>query len=186
MIYKKKLYQILGLAISTWAILTVFLLFLPAVYAQSAENSATLTLMEGTQIGLATTQEITSKQAHKGQIVQLVTTEDIFVDGLQVIAKGSIATAQISNLWQKGIGQAGSVEITPLFISVDGQNIRLKGAGVRVDASVNAAATVLEIMTALPFTRKQGQATVPVGTVLTAYTMRAVTFPKASAQAAAQ
>jgi hypothetical protein len=146
--------------------------------SQKIQESRILTLAEGTEIPLATIEDISSKTVHKGQIIPLMVTKDIQVDGQVVIKKGTLATGHVSDVKQKALAQAGSVNIMPLYIMSGTQNIRLKGSAIGTEGSVNAAATILEFMTALPFTKKHGQAVIPAGTAISAANMRAVTLSK--------
>lgn len=121
-----------------------------------------VTLGFGTAVPLATTGELSSKKNVKGDLVPLVTTEDVTVDGVVIIPKGAVATGQIIDAQAKGaLGMSGKLILRPLYLQVGARTVRLAG-GAADRASVTAGAVVGMVLLTPAFTGRS--AVIPAGT----------------------
>jgi hypothetical protein len=94
--------------------------------AQSAP--VTVTVPAGAPVALATLADLNSKKALKGDQVELIVTEDLFVDGVLAIPKGVSAKGRINLAQDTGaFGQSGKLQIEPLYVQIGSEILRLKG-----------------------------------------------------------
>jgi len=131
-------------------ILLLLCLSLNIVQAQSVK------LQEGTSLRIALKQELNSKTAEVGSIVELEVIDNVEVDGSIVIASGTPVKGEITEASKaKMMGKAGKIDFIITYTrSVDGQNIRLRstqtfagkeGTGGVVAAAVLVAAPLIFI-----------------------------------------
>jgi hypothetical protein len=87
-----------------------------------------LVLAEGTPIHLQTREDLSSKDARKGDKVELTVAEPVIVNGVTVIPVGAPATGEISRARDNGLlGRSGKLEIEVRQLSADGRIIPLRG-----------------------------------------------------------
>jgi len=85
----------------------------PQLPSTTASVPATSVLLDGTEVKLRFTENLTSANAHVGQQVSLEVAEDIKVDNYTVIAKGASATALVTAVdHKKTMGRAGKLDIS--------------------------------------------------------------------------
>ncbi len=132
-------------------------------------------LRAGTQIILATTEELSSKTSQKGDVVQMVTKFDIRENGELLIPAGTKAVSKIADVMAKGaFGQSGRLLIEPLYIRIGDNTVRLTG-GIEKKGSISAGAAVgLTVMSAA-FTGRS--ATIPAGSELSAQVLNEIALP---------
>lgn len=107
--------------------------------AAAASCPAQVTLAEGLEIPLVIVSPLSSKTSVKGDMVALQTSEDVRVDGVIVIAKGTAASGQVSDARAKGgMGMTGRISVSPLYLRVGDDVVRLIGA-TSAHANVDAA-----------------------------------------------
>src|SRR5215218_2792961 len=78
-----------------------------AVLARAAQDApaaagAEVTLPDGTELNVVTTEEISSKTATEGDALTFKVDEDVKVNGKTVIAKGAIVKGEVSNAKKSG------------------------------------------------------------------------------------
>jgi len=122
---------------------TLFCLSLIVVSAQKIK------LQEGTSMRIAIRQELNSKTAEVGDIIDLEVVDDVDVDGVVVIKSGTPAKGEITEASKaKMLGKPGKIDFIVNFTrSVDGQNIRLRSnrkfSGNSSTGGVIAAAAIV-------------------------------------------
>ena len=103
-------------------------LALPAIALHAGTAPTHATIPAGTRLVLITAKELTSKHSVKGDQVELLVAEDVFVDGVRAVPKGSAAVGTISLAENAGaFGQSGELVITPLYVTVGNEILRLTG-----------------------------------------------------------
>jgi hypothetical protein len=156
------------------------------------------TLLDGTPIHLKLGRTISSADAKVGEEVDFETIEDVAVEGIIVVPKGSLAMATVTSAeHKKSMGRAGHLNINIDSVRlVDGEKAALRAteggkAGGHVGAMTGAiVATSIVFFPAAPlFLFIHGKdLTIPKGTEITAYvdgdmTLRIARFLPADAQA---
>jgi hypothetical protein len=99
-----------------------------ALAAVTVAQQPLMIVKSGSVILLATTSDLSSKTSATGDLVPLVTSADILVDGRIAIPKGTAATGQIFGARSTGgLGLSGKLELRALFLRYGGETIRLDG-----------------------------------------------------------
>lgn len=97
-----------------------------ALHAQTVPTS--ITFPAGAPIVLTTTNDLTSKKSMKGDQVELRVAEDVYVDGVLAIPKGSAGVGTIAMAQDTGaFGQSGKLAVEPLYVKIGNEILRLKG-----------------------------------------------------------
>jgi hypothetical protein len=147
------------------------------ITSNAAAQDGGITIPAGQSIAFETVSEITTKKAANGDLVPLVTRDDVVIAGRVAIRKGSQAQGQLSDVRAKGaMGQSGKLSLRPLYMKVGDVTIRLEGSG---GARQNAAAgAVIGMLTLTPgFTGRS--AVIKAGTPIEGVVMRNVTIAAA-------
>jgi hypothetical protein len=131
----------------------------------------------GATVPLVTLDALSSKTSVKGDLVRLKTADDVVVEGVIAIPKGTIAAGQIADARAKGaMGMSGRLLVRPLYLTVGSVTVRLSGAASD-RASVSAGAVIATVATALPaFTGRS--AALPAGTSVTGIVERTAAVPR--------
>lgn len=128
-------------------------------------------LRAGTPVLMVTTSPISSRRARQGQRFDLAVAEDVLVDGMVVIPRGSRGVGDVARVVEKGMfGKAGKLEVRVLFVEVGGRRIRLDGRATDKGKSglgPTAAAVVLVGVWGGFVTGKS--AVIPAGSTLTGH-----------------
>ncbi len=158
----------------------------PAANVAPAAAPARVAVPEGTEFYVITTEALSSKSASAGQRVAMKVDENVLVNGVLVIAKGTPVRAEVNEA--KGAGMFGKAGKLSLRIesttAVDGQKVPLTGsprAAGKGRAGTMAAVTLL--VSPVGVFIKGKNATYPEGTRLTVYTDEGVTVTPAAARA---
>ena len=88
-------------------------------------------LRTGTEISLRMSEELTTKgkNLRVGQRFRMEVAENVLVNGQVVIPAGSPATGEVTEVRNKGMwGKSGNINARPLYVQVNGRQIRLSGA----------------------------------------------------------
>jgi hypothetical protein len=88
-------------------------------------------LRTGTEISLRMNEELTTKgkNLRVGQRFRMEVAENVLVNGQVVIPAGSPATGEVTEVRNKGMwGKSGNINARPLYVQVNGRQIRLSGA----------------------------------------------------------
>jgi hypothetical protein len=96
---------------------------------QTAEMFKKVKVPEGTIVTLELTQSIRSEEVEVGKIIKVSASMSVFVDGQEVILRGSTGEAIVKKVRKKGgYGRPGEIEIEAHNITFyDNTRIRLKG-----------------------------------------------------------
>src|SRR6185436_4925002 len=139
--------------------------FLSALVGIAQERA--VVLAEGTTLNVVIAQEISSKTATPGDVVNFKVDEDVLVDGQVLISRGAPATGRVINAEPSGrIGKSGKLGIVVESTrTVDGQPLRLRAAKGK-EGKDKTTSTVLLAGTVSYFflLRKGTEATIPAGT----------------------
>lgn len=148
-------------------IVAVVVLLPPALIAQQAETK-TLKIQDGTVISVIFTDELSSEKNHPNDPVPCEVAEDVKVDNVVVIAKGTPATGQVSQAEKRGgWGKSGTLSFSIDYVkAVDGNNVRLRGSSAQGGKQFSPGAAVLGLSGGL----KKGKAIeVKKGTTMNVY-----------------
>jgi len=151
----------------------------PAVTDEPPRQATPNTLMDGTTIMLRLSETISSADAHVGQQVSFEVTEDVVVQGVTVIPKGSPALATVTIAeGKKRMGRGGKLDVNIDSVRlVDGEKVQLRAVkntkgGGHVGAMTGAmVATGIVFFPAAPlFLLMHGKdITIPKGTEITSF-----------------
>lgn len=149
----------------------------PLAYAQA--GAPTHTLNDGTPIKLRLSQTISSADAKQGQEVPFEVMEDVQVDGVTILAKGSTAMGVVTEAEPKrSMGRAGKLNMTISYARLtDNEKVALRASSDNKGGSHTGAmagamvATSLIIWPAAPFflMMKGKDISIPQGTEITAF-----------------
>lgn len=133
-------------------------------------HARSFTLVMGTPVRLVTAQPLSSKTQVKGDLIALRTADDVMVDGVVAIPKGTPATGQVSDARIKGaMGMGGRLTLRPLYLSVGDRTVRLTGS-TDDNGGVQAGAIIGTVLVAPFFTGKS--AVIPEGTQLQSFVVK--------------
>jgi hypothetical protein len=144
----------------------------------------TVAVPEGTEFYVITTEALSSKNASEGQRVAMKVDENVLVNGVLVIAKGTPVRAEVNEAKSSGMfGKAGKLTLRiESTTAVDGQKVPLTGspkAAGKSRAGTMVAVTLL-VSPAGVFLKGKN-ATYPAGTRMTVYTDESVRVTPAAA-----
>lgn len=144
--------------------------------AQPPPAGQELVLRHGTRVPMRTVARLSSKRVHQGQRFDLEVSEDIRVDGMLVIPKGTRGVGEVSRVVAKGVmGKPGKLDIRVMFVEVGGVRIRLDGKardrGQSGAAPVALAAPLIGVSAGL-FTGTS--AVIPAGSAIDGYVYKDV------------
>ncbi|QUT06453.1 hypothetical protein KFK14_03000 [Sphingobium phenoxybenzoativorans] len=149
-----------------------------AAFAQS------LTLPEGTPVHLQTRDDLSSKDARKGDKVELTVAEPVIVNGVTVIPAGAPATGEISRARDNGLlGRSGKLEIEVTQVSADGRIVPLRGQqNAKGKAGTIGAVGAGVVFLPLAIVVKGKEAKIPAGTKVDVYVDQPVQLTDTSLQ----
>jgi hypothetical protein len=155
-----------------------------AAPAAAPAAAPTVAVPEGTEFYVITTEALSSKNASEGQRVAMKVDENVLVNGVLVIAKGTPVRAEVNEAKSSGMfGKAGKLTLRiESTTAVDGQKVPLTGspkAAGKSRAGTMVAVTLL-VSPAGVFLKGKN-ATYPAGTRMTVYTDESVRVTPAAA-----
>lgn len=143
-----------------------------------------VTIPDGTELSCVTVDAISSKSAHQGDALTFKIENDVVINGVVAIAKGTIVKAEVGTAKKSGMfGRGGSLSVRVLSTSaVDGQTIKLRASkGAEGDNKTGATVALVVVFGVLGFLKKGKNAEIPAGTKITSYTDETKTvIPKAA------
>lgn len=153
----------------------------PAASAPTLTASSVVELPDSTLVKLALSNDLSSANATQGQVVEFRVAEDVTIDGAVVVKKGTLALGKVTFAQGKRhLGRAGSLDIeADKTHAVDGTKVELhaeagakgKGKSGAMAAGMLITATGVGAPIGALWLLKHGKdATIPAGSVLTAYT----------------
>jgi hypothetical protein len=85
-------------------------------------------LRAGTEVRLRTLTELSSREARPGDRFDLEVADDVMLNGRTVIAAGSRAVGEVTDVKKKGMwGKSGKIGTRLLYVRVGGQQVRISG-----------------------------------------------------------
>jgi hypothetical protein len=95
----------------------------------TATQNSGLLIPAGTEIPLVMGETISSKTNVKGGLFHLFTVEDLTIDGVVAIPKGTKVLAELTRAEKKGaFGKSGKLEARLLYAELENGTIRLTGS----------------------------------------------------------
>ena len=131
-------------------------------------------LRVGTEVPLRLLEELTTKgkKLRVGQRIRLETSEAVVVQGVTVVPVGSPAVGEITDVVNKGMwGKSGHLSGRPLYMLVNGRQIRLSGAFDDKGTAGGVGAVAVSAIVFLPagFFMTGTSANLPIGTVIKSF-----------------
>lgn len=153
----------------------------PVASAPSVSASSIAVLPDSTLVKLALSNALSSANATQGQVVEFRVAEDVVVNGAVLIKKDTLALGKVTLAQGKRhLGRAGSIDIeADKTHAVDGTKVELhaeagakgKGKAGAMSAGMLITATGVGAPIGALWLLKHGKdATIPAGSILTAYT----------------
>ncbi len=128
-------------------------------------------LKDGTEVRLKFANDLTSKSAVVGDLVELVLDEDLKVDEVVVAAKGARAVGTVTNAKKSGtFGKGGELNMRLEYLKAGDTKVKLRGLHAKEGADKVGATVALTVAFGVVGFLKHGkQAEVKAGTPLLAY-----------------
>ncbi len=155
-----------------------------AVILGSADASV---LRTGTEVSLRMSEELTTKgkNLRPGYRFRMEVAQPVMVGGQIVVPVGSPAMGEVTEVRNKGMwGKSGNINARPLYLSVNGRQIRLSGA--MNDKGTTGTAGVVAAIALLPlagFLTTGTSAVIPTGAPVKAFIDEDVTVAFAAGSA---
>lgn len=144
----------------------------------SDAGSINVTIPDGTELKIATTEEISGQKVVEGDPLTFKVSEDVKINGKTVIAKDTLVKGTVSAAKKKGfMGKGGELSVRiESTQTVDDQKVKLR-ASKSGEGGDNMGSTVAltVLFGPLGLLRKGKEAKIKAGTILTAYTDEAKT-----------
>ena len=158
----------LALVLSAQSLLPAF-----ASAQQSAAGGSVVTVPDGTELSVVTTEELSSKTAAENDAVTFDVDEDVVINGHVVIAKGSKVKGIVSEAEKSGrMGKSGKLNIRiESTTAVDGQKIKLRASKSGKGGDKTGSVIALSLLVSPLFLLKRGKdAKVKAGTKIKVFT----------------
>lgn len=140
---------------------------------QPAAGSNVVTVPDGTELTVVTTEEISSKTATENDPVTFDVAEDVVVNGHTVIAKGTKVKGFISDAEKSGrMGKSGKLNVRiESTTAVDGQKIKLRASKSGKGGDKTGSVIALSLIVSPLFLLKKGKdAKIKSGTQIKVFT----------------
>ena len=138
---------VLFLACVTALLFGEALLPIPSASAtqQDEVKTKTLKVQDGTIVHVIFTQELSSEKNHPEDMVPCEIADDVKVDGIVAIAKGTPAVGKVSQAEKRGgWGKSGTLVFSIDYVkAVDGSNVRLRGGSAQGGKQFSAGAAMM-------------------------------------------
>jgi hypothetical protein len=139
----------------------------------SANQVMEVTIPDGTEISVVTTEEISSKTAVEGDPLTFKVDEDVKINGRVVIPRGAIVKGEVSASKKSGrMGKAGALSIRiNSTTTVDDEKIKLRASkGKEGEDKTGTTVALVVLFGPLGFLKKGKDAKIKEGTKIKAYT----------------
>ena len=146
--------------------------------AQPILLAKTVVIPDGTEISAVTTEILTSKTATEGDPITFKVDEDLIIDGVIVVAKGTIVKGEVSNATQSGhFGKGGKLTVRVNSTeTVDKQKLKLRASKGTAGNDKTGTTIALVLLVSPFFLLKKGKnAEIKAGTKIKVYTDEAKT-----------
>jgi hypothetical protein len=140
---------------------------------EKLQSAATVTIPDGTELYVLTTDEISSKDATEGDPVNFRIAEDVVIDGRTVFAKGTLAKGTVTSAVRSGrMGKGGKLGIRlESTYTVDRQRVKLRAAKGKKGNDKTTSVIALTMFVSVFFLLKKGHdAKIKEGTRIQVYT----------------
>jgi hypothetical protein len=147
---------------------------------QESQKPDVIVLKEGTEIKLKFAQNVTSRVARPGQMIEFVVAEPVVVDGVTLIKQGARSIGYVANTESAGgNGKGGAMEIRMEAVRTRGTIVKLTGADSRAEKRATGKVVGMTILFGLGgfLSARGSEVKIPEGTPMTAYVAEAVEFP---------
>lgn len=141
-------------------------------------RAKTIEIPDGTEIAVVTTETISSKTATEGDPLTFKMDEDLKINDVIVIAKGTLVKGYVSNAEKNGhFGKAGKLGIrVESTKTVDNQTIKLRASkGKEGDSKTGTTVALVVLFGPLGFLKHGKNAEIKEGTKLKVFTDEAKT-----------
>jgi len=159
---KLKTARLLALVLTTALASQVFLP-VASLSAQDPQtpshNQTQLTIPDGTEFTVLTTEEISSKTASENDPVNLKVADDVKINDRVVISKGTLVKGIVASVEQKGhLGKGGKLGLrVESTTAVDGQKIRLRASKGKGDTGTVGSTIALSLLISPLFLLRRGK-----------------------------
>lgn len=146
---------------------------LAAIARSGGVPQKTVTVPDGTEISVITTEEISSKTATEGDPLTFKVDEDVIVDGNVVIGRGALVKGIVADSKRSGrMGKAGTLNVRiESTMTVDNQKIKLRATrGREGDDKTGTTVALTVLFGPLGLLKKGKDAKIKEGTKIKAYT----------------
>lgn len=146
--------------------------------ANVSSPDKTVTIADGTEISAATTETLSSKTSHEGDLLTFKVNEDVIIDGSVVIAKGAILKGVVTDSKRSGaFGKSGKLNIRiDTTTTVDGQTLKVRASkGKSGDSKTGATVALVVLFGPVGFLKHGKQAEIKEGTLIKVFTDEAKT-----------
>ena len=146
---------------------------LASVTQDTAAPSTAVTLPDGTEFIVLTTDEITSKTATEGDLLTFKVAENVVINGHVVIAKDTLVKGEVASVKKSGFfGRGGNLGIRiDSTTTVDNQKTKLRSSkGKAGDDKTGTTVALVVLFGPLGFLKKGKQAIIKPGTAIKVYT----------------
>jgi hypothetical protein len=154
-------------------LISLFLLVsLLSVTTLAGQDAPKVTLPDGTEFTVVTTEEISSKTATEGDPLTFKVSEDVKVGDKVVIAKGALVKGSITQAKKAGMmGKGGSLGIrVDSTMTVDGQTLKLRSSkGKEGDDKTGTTVALVVLFGPLGFLKHGKNAKIKEGTPIKVY-----------------
>jgi hypothetical protein len=114
---------------------------------QTPASSRSVLLKEGTEIRLKLRDEITSKTAAEGDLVDLILDQDVKVGDITVARARSVAVATVCQAAKAGmLGRPGDLGLRLEYLKADDSSVRLRGTKGKQGKSIEGTAVALTVL----------------------------------------
>ena len=140
---------------------------------QDKASPTEVTLPDGTEFNVLTTEEITSKTATEGDPVNFKVAEDVRINGVLVIAKDTLVKGVVASAKKSGmLGRGGNLGIrVESTVTTDNQKLKLRSSkGKEGDDKTGATVALVVLFGPLGFLKHGKQAIIKPGTSIKVFT----------------
>jgi len=140
---------------------------------QDKASLTEVTLPDGTEFNVLTTEEITSKTATEGDPVNFKVAEDVRINGVLVIAKDTLVKGVVASAKKSGmLGRGGNLGIrVESTVTTDNQKLKLRSSkGKEGDDKTGATVALVVLFGPLGFLKHGKQAIIKPGTSIKVFT----------------
>ncbi len=144
----------------------------PAVMSIAPAQPGISVLPQGTPIRLRTLQQLHSQENRTGDRFDLEVAEDVMLNGVVVIPRGSPGTGEITRVRRKGMwGRSGRLETRLLSVRANGMTIPISGSvAERGDTGTAGVVASILVVPVAGFFVTGTSAILPVGTGFNGHT----------------